>query len=88
MKTISNKEILKLIELAITASETTNYKFFVDYSGHVNFLSVRYREKGQDMTFYKIISLNTEYEQAKKESRNTYKSIIKKLNRILEIKGA
>lgn len=83
MRVLSREEVTKLLDLAMQVTDETDYKFFVDYSGHVNLLSVRYKYKGETK-FYKTMSIETDFETRAQQTRNTYKTIIGKLEGLLK----
>lgn len=84
MRVLSREEVTKLLDLvAMQVTDETDYKFFVDYSGHVNFLNVRYKYK-DETKFYKTMSIDTDFETTAQQTRNTYKTIIGKLEGLLK----
>lgn len=57
--------VLDIMKLGVEISKNTTTDVFVEYSGHVDLLSVRIYaggwEKGKEFYFYKDIYLNTKY---------------------------
>ena len=83
MRVLSREEVTELLDLAMQVTDETDYKFFVDYSGHVNFLNVRYKYKDKTK-FHKTMSIETDYKITAQQTRNTYKTIIGKLEGLLK----